>query len=117
MDAAPAPLTGDARDKLQPALARSNVTWAEVEGWLNAGHALLWKIDGGKAYVLTVATENEIEGLLAGGADAREWAVPFGRFMRAHPLHAGKRLVVNGRKGWRRLLTGWREDNGELRLD
>lgn len=117
MNVQPAPLTDTARAMLHPALERSNVTWAEVERWLGDGHALLWMIDGGRAYVLTVATETEIEGLLAGGSGAREWAVPFGRFMRAHPLHVGKRLVVNGRKGWRRLLTGWSEDNGELRLD
>lgn len=111
------PLTDAARDKLQPAIERSNVTWPVVERWLDDGHALLWQIEGGRAYVLAVSSEHEIEGVLAGGEGALEWVRPFERFMRDHPLHAGKQLVINGRKGWRRLLKGWREVNGELRLD
>lgn len=53
---------------------RGGVTWGEVEGWLAEGSGCLWEINGGQAYVLTVATETEIEGVLAGGEGAREWA-------------------------------------------
>jgi len=111
------PLSEAARDKLQPAMDRSNTNWAEVEGWLDEGSACLWEINGGQAYVLTVATETEIEGVLAGGAGAREWAADFSRAMREHPLHEGRTLSIMGRKGWHRLLPNWTREGDELRLD
>lgn len=110
------PLTRAARTKLQPAMDRSNTNWAEVEGWLAEGSGCVWEINGGQAYVLTVATETEIEGVLAGGSGAREWARPFGKAMKEHPLHKGRGLSVVGRRGWARLLPEWTREGDELRL-
>ena len=117
MIALPAPLTDRAREKLARAVERSNVTWDQIEAWLGEGSACLWEIAGGEAYAVTLASGNEVEGLLAGGSNARSWAAQFGAEMRAHPLHRGRRLVVNGRAGWKRLLPDWQEVDGELRLD
>jgi len=115
--ARPVPLCERARAALADAVRRSNVTWGEVEAWLGEGAACLWEIAGGKAYAVTLASGDEVEGLLAGGSEARSWAAQFGREMREHPLHQGRRLVVNGRAGWKRLLPDWQEVDGELRLD
>jgi|SRR5690606_4045803 hypothetical protein len=112
----PGPLTEAARKAMQPALDRSNVTWAEVEGWLAEGSACVWRINDGQAYVLTLATEDEIEGVLAGGSGAREWAAEFGRAMLEYPAHKGRTLSVTGRKGWARLLPEWSRAGDELRL-
>lgn len=115
MNYRPVPLTDAARAKLQPAMDRGNTSWPEVEGWLAEGSAQVWEINGGQAYVLTVATETEIEGVLAGGEGAREWARPFGEAMKHHPLHQGRTLSVTGRKGWARLLPEWTRHDRELR--
>lgn len=90
--------------------------WPQVEAWLAEGSGCLWEINYGQAYALTVATEDAIEGVLAGGTGAKEWAVPFERAMQALPVHEGKPLHIMGRKGWRRLLPHWTVRGDGMRL-
>lgn len=116
MDCRPIPLTADAFRALDRAAVRDGHDWVEIAGWLEAGAAQVWQIGDG-AFVLTFAnSDDEIEVLLAGGADARSCVGPWERAMLALPAHKGKTLRIEGRPGWARLLPHWQNTNGVLTL-
>jgi len=110
----PCSLTGRERAILQPAVDRGGHDWTEIEGWLADGCGQLWDIDG-RAVCLTVAYEdNTLVAVLMAGEGAREWVPPFVEAMRSVPQHRGMRFQAIGRKGWARLLPGWRcDDRGD----
>lgn len=102
----PWPLDDEARAALQPALDYGKLEWAQVEGWLADAVACIWRMDG--MFCLTFANANdEIEVVLAGGEKVRDCIGPWEAAMRALPQHKGKTLILQGRKGWKRLLPHW----------
>lgn len=99
---------------LNPAVQRDGHDWVQLVEWLDEGAAQVWKI-GETGYVLTLANgDDEIEVLLAGGANARACIGPWEAAMKAHPAHKGKTLRIEGREGWKRLLRHWNERDGVL---
>lgn len=109
-------LTEEAKDALSPAVAKSNITWADVYEIMQGQGWMIWNC-GGLSWVFTmINTDAEIEVLLAGGREAKRCVVPWERAMVSHPAHKGLTLRVDGRKGWARLLRGWERRDDVLYL-
>ena len=112
-------LSAEAIDALGPAIARSNITWADLHEIMRGQGWAVWNC-GGLSWVFTmINTDDEIEVLLAGGREARRCVRPWETAMVNHPAHKGLTLRVDGRKGWGRLLPHWerRDDVLYLRID
>ena len=87
-----------------PVLAPNEAVWAVYDGHLRAVATTR----------LTDAGHGEI--ILCGGSEAKEWAAPLADMIcdwfRAEGMQAAR---IYGRKGWARLLKGWRilgQENG-----
>lgn len=80
-----------------PVLAPNEAVWAVYDGRLMAAATAR----------LTDAGHGEI--ILCGGSEAKEWAVPLADMIcdwfRDEGMNAAR---IYGRRGWVRLLTGWR---------
>jgi len=103
-------LTTKSAEALNPALRYSNLDWAEVLHIMRGNGWCIWNVHG-EMYVLTMINEDEeIEVLLGGGANPRRYINEWVDAMERHPNHAGMTLRVDGRKGWKRLLSNWHCD-------
>lgn len=100
-------LTPDAVTALHPAIERGGHCWGAIARELQTGEACLWRA-GDLAWLITRPDdEGVIEAIAAGGRRASEWARPIEQAIRAHPAHAGRKLRIWGRHGWRRHFPDW----------
>lgn len=109
-------LSDEAVDALGPALARSNMNWADIAEIMCGYGWAVWNC-GNLCWVFTMVNrDDEVEVLLAGGKRARECVQPWVDAMLSEPAHRGLTLRVDGRKGWARLLPDWERRDDVLYL-
>lgn len=109
MDVRPVPLTEQAVRDLNASVERDGHDWLTICELLQKRVAQVWRI-GEQAHVLTVACEGGIIEVWACGPDGGDAKACIGhweRAMRACEAHEGRTLVIDGRRGWKRLLRHW----------
>jgi hypothetical protein len=108
---------------LRRALPYANFTWADVREIMagndpDTKHWMIWNV-GNLCWVFTIINwMDEVEVLLCGGQRVRECLPHWEAAITQDPLHKGKPVCANGRKGWQRILPHWerREDGLYLKV-
>ena len=112
-------LSREAAEALSKALPYANFTANDVGRIMkgedpDAKHWMIWNV-GNLCWVFTIINWlDEVEVLLAGGERVRECLPHWERAISECPLHKGKVLRADGRKGWQRILTEWERRDGVL---
>lgn len=105
-------LSKEAAEALSKALPYANFTANDI-GKIMAGNdpdAKYWAVwnVGNLCWVFTIINWlDEVEVLLCGGERVRECLPHWERAIDECPMHRGKVIRADGRKGWRRILPHW----------
>ena len=83
---------------------------------VSAGHAMGWPVDNG--FLVLERTEDDAIRIWIGvGLGVREWCRTAEREISAFGREIGcNRLLIEGRKGWRRILPHWTQIGDDLEL-
>ena len=83
---------------------------------VSAGHAMCWPVDNG--FLVIERTEDDAIRIWIGcGLGVREWCGSAEREISAFAREIGcNRLLIEGRKGWRRILPHWTQIGDDLEL-
>jgi len=80
------------------------------------GHAMGWPVDGG-FLVLERTVDDAIRIWIGVGIGVRQWCRTAEREVSAFAREIGcNRLIIEGRKGWRRILPHWTQVGEDLEL-
>lgn len=112
-------LSREAAEALSKALPYANFTADDVGRIMknedpDTKYWAVWNV-GNLCWVFTIINWlDEVEVLLCGGEQVRECLPHWERAISECPMHKGKVLRADGRKGWRRILPHWECQDGVL---
>lgn len=95
---------------------RGGSTASDIIDKVSAGHAMGWPVDGG-FLVLERTTDDALRIWIGCGINVRDWCGTAEREVSAFAKEIGcNRLLIEGRRGWRRILPHWTQIGDDLEL-